>query len=67
MKVKCIDNNNWHYLTLGKIYDVIEIDDEGDYYIIDNENDKLWVSKEWFKLLSEFIKERNNKIDKLLE
>jgi hypothetical protein len=64
MKVKCIYNDNgWFYLTIGKVYEVINIDDAGDYLIMDDDNDKLWYLKKWFKPLSEI---RIEKIDKLL-
>jgi hypothetical protein len=63
MKVKCINNNYWKYLTIGKTYDVIHINYNGDYIIMDDDNDKLWYPKEFFKPLSEI---RNEKIDKLL-
>jgi hypothetical protein len=64
MKIKCIKNDGWLDLTLGKIYDVIFIYNDGDYDII-NDNDYEWYyPKECFKPLYEI---RNEKIDKLLE
>jgi hypothetical protein len=64
MKVKCIDNKGWKtWLTIDKIYEVIDIDDDN-YYIKDDNGYEFWYPKEWFKLLSEI---RNEKIDKLLE
>ena len=66
MKIKCI-NNKWNNkklsLTIGKSYDVIN-KTEYRYWIIDDEGDDGWYSKEYFKSLSEI---RNEKIDKLLE
>jgi hypothetical protein len=45
MKVKCINNKDWLSLTLNKIYDIISIDD-GDYIILDDNNDKqLYLKK----------------------
>jgi hypothetical protein len=63
MKVKCINNKGWLYLTLDKIYEVINISTNDDYFIIDDYGDERWFPKKWFKLLSEI---RNKKIDKLL-
>jgi hypothetical protein len=64
MKVVCIYNKGWEkWITLGKTYEIIRINEDGDYWIIDDENDELWVAKEWFKSLSEI---RNEKIDELL-
>jgi hypothetical protein len=48
---------------MSKIYEVIEIDDDGYYGIIDDINIEDWFSKEYFRPLSEI---RNEKIDKLL-
>ena len=65
MKVKCINNDDWKYLIIDKIYDVIEEDDEDDEYQMINDKGYIWgCSKYRFKLLSEI---RNEKIDKLLE
>jgi hypothetical protein len=65
MKVKCINKYRWLNLTIGKIYKVIEIDnDDGNYYIIDEYGPKGYYPKYWFKPLSEI---RNERIDKLLE
>jgi hypothetical protein len=62
MKIKCINDGGWEYLTIGKIYEVFYIDKY--YYKINNDNGyKHWYSKDWFKTLSEI---RNDKIDKLL-
>jgi hypothetical protein len=64
MKVRCVYNNGWkYYLTIGKIYYVIEINrDNGNYYIIDDENDILMCPKYYFKSLSEYRIERINKL-----
>jgi hypothetical protein len=66
MKVVCINNNNgWEkWLTIGKTYDIITINEYGDYIIIDDNNHEDWYPNEWFKPLSEI---RNEKINKLLE
>jgi hypothetical protein len=62
MKVKCINSKFW-YLTIGKMYDVIN---ENDYFyeIVEDSGYSNWYHKEYFKPLSEI---RNEKIDKLLE
>jgi pectate lyase len=67
MKIKCINDNGFRNLTIGKIYEVI-YDDKYDsrFYIKDNNNTPWIYHKKMFKTLSEIIKERNNKIDKLL-
>ena len=63
MKVKCIDNRAG-FITIGKIYDVIDDDDECQYLIIDDNGDEdWWYSKKYFKPLSEI---RNEKIERLL-
>jgi hypothetical protein len=64
MKVECIKNKRWLYLTLGKIYKVINISINDDYLIIDDNGYKFWFSKKWFKPLYEI---RNKKINKLLK
>lgn len=51
MKVKCI-TKVYCYLTIGKIYDVIG-ESENFYKIINNNNDEYWVTKKWFKPISE--------------
>jgi hypothetical protein len=62
MKIKCIDNHNY-YLTIGKIYDVMN--ESVDVYWIINDLDKIdWYYKDWFKTVAEI---RNEKIDKLLK
>ena len=65
MKVKCIDNWKGGYLiTIGKMYDVIEVDNYNDYKIANDIGHELWYEKELFKpAISEM---RNDKIDKLL-
>ena len=62
-KVKCIDDKGW-YLTIGKIYEVIQLNGNDDYIIINDKGEKLWYEKEYFISLSEI---RNEKINKLLE
>lgn len=48
MKVKCIDNNGWHCITIGEEYQVIH--QNAEYYkIIDDENDEVCFSKYRFK------------------
>ena len=65
MKVKCINNNGIEILlTVGKIYNVIKIDNDGDYGIINDLGSNCWFFKEYFKPLSEI---RNERIDKLLK
>ena len=64
MTVKCIDTMGYKYLTMGKTYEVVSIDADGDYYIINDECDDLWYPKYLFKTLSEM---RNETINKLLE
>ena len=70
MKVQCISMGDYidyyiDYITIGKIYDVIEEDKEEDVYkIIDDDGDEDWYHKEHFKTLSEI---RNEKIERLLE
>ena len=64
MKVKCFKQDIFDKLTIGKTYDVIKIDDDGNYYIIDDIGYELRYLKEHFKSLSEI---RNEKINKLLE
>jgi hypothetical protein len=61
MKVKCITNINT--LTIGKIYDIINYNNDGDYIISNDNGYKFCYPKEWFKPLSEY---RNETIDKLL-
>jgi hypothetical protein len=64
MKVVCIDNDNdWFYLTIGKVYEVIIVSDFG-YILINDISIKCNYRKEYFKTLSEI---RNEKIDKLLD
>ena len=65
MKVKCINDHGWRYLTIGKIYDVIKEDrDDGDYKIANDIGHELWYRKIHFKTLAEY---RNETINKLLE
>jgi hypothetical protein len=62
MKVKCIINDNsWYYITIGKIYEVFEIEDDN-YKIIDDRGYECWYYEKHFKPLI-----RNEKINKLLE
>lgn len=66
MKVKCIDDDGWKdRLTIGKTYEVIEVQSDGDYVIIDDIGDENWFhDKRNFKTISEY---RNETINKLLE
>ena len=64
MKVVCINKYGRKYLTEGKTYEVIKIDDDGDYWIIDDTNNKWCFLKKCFKPLYEI---RNEKINRLLE
>lgn len=67
MKVKCVENKNiGYYLTIGETYDVIRINNFGDYLIINDIGNICSYSTKLFKTLLEMIKERNEKIDKLL-
>ena len=61
MKVKCIDNNGYVLLTIGKTYDVISYHD--DHIIIRCYDYPYYCPTKCFKSLSEI---RNEKIDKLL-
>lgn len=61
MKVKCIIGST--YLTIGRIYDVINVFGDIGYEIIDDWDHKCLCYKSEFKPLSEI---RNEKIDKLL-
>ena len=53
-KIRCIDNNsilggNVDWLKLNKIYDVL-IEEQGNYLIVDEEGDKVWVIKDRFEV-----------------
>lgn len=45
VRVTKIEDNEKDYLTVGKLYAVQHIDDEGDFHIIDDENDPYYVDK----------------------
>ena len=65
MKIKCINKDCYrNYITIGKTYEVVSIDVDGDYNIIDNTFYINWYEKEYFIPLSEI---RNETINKLLE
>lgn len=66
MKVVCISNkNNYCNLTIGKIYNVIEFDNDSTYYRISNdENISCWYYHDKFISLK---KSRNLKIKKIHE
>ena len=65
MKIKCIEDRGFdNLLTIGKTYDVIKVQSDGDYVIIDDLGSENWYYKEDFKPLSEI---RNDTINKLLE
>lgn len=63
VKVKCISIEGWEiYLTVGKIYDVIDYD--GLYYHLKADDSYMhFYPKECFKSISEI---RNDEINKLL-
>ena len=64
MIVKCIRYDQ--YLTINKIYEVIERNKYW-YEIIDDSGSRHGYEKNYFKSVSEIIKQRNDKINKLLE
>ena len=62
MKIVCI--KSWDdYLTIGKIYYVVEKTTDGYFIINDMNKGRYWYPKDWFESKSEI---RNDKIDKLL-
>jgi hypothetical protein len=63
MKIKCVENSHCSGLTIGKIYEIYEIDNDNGYLIIDDTNYINYYWKDRFKPLSEV---RNDIIDKLL-
>lgn len=64
MKIVCIDKKKLKkYLAIDKIYDVIKINNDGNYLILNDLGYQSWFPKSWFKPLSEI---RNERIDKLL-
>jgi hypothetical protein len=63
MKVVCIDNkgiSDW--MTIGKIYDVIKIDSDNDYWVINDYGKENWYYEYCFKPLSEYRIEMINKL-----
>ena len=65
MKIKCINNKGYLYITIGKTYEVVSIYADGDYIIINDIGIEDCYYEKWFKpAVSEM---RNDKIDKLLE
>ena len=63
MKVKCIREEK--YLTIGKLYKVIENESNKYVYkIINDYSNESYHPKTYFKILSEI---RNDKINKLLK
>jgi hypothetical protein len=66
MKVKCIDSNGG-WLTIGKIYEVLEIDEKasGFYWMMNNYGKRDWYFKDRFKPLSEIRIEKINKLLRL--
>ena len=66
MKVKCIDNDECYrnYLTNGKIYDIID-EDNNWYWIINDYGKENWYLKSYFE--SAVAEIRNDTINKLLE
>ena len=51
-KVKYIGSSIWKYMTLNKIYDVVD-EDFGEVKIVDDEGDECWFTKDNFKLAEE--------------
>jgi len=66
MKVVCVDNSNFGgaelFLSIGKIYDVLNIDNHG-YRIFNDVNLPSFYSKNKFILLSDH---RESKLNELL-
>ena len=65
MKIKCINNDlvrRW--LTIGKTYDVLEIDKDGFYKILNDDGNEWWYIETHFKQV--VAEMRNEKINKLL-
>lgn len=64
IKIKCINNTNQErFLTIGKIYDTIEIPDNSSLYdIVDDSDDDSSYYKDRFINIQE---ERKEKLDKL--
>lgn len=53
LKVKCTSNENYRfYLTINKVYEVLE-ETEFSYYMIDDSNDKDHFPKERFEIVKE--------------
>ncbi|MGL5707504.1 MAG: hypothetical protein ACRDDF_04480 [Aeromonas sp.] len=50
-KVECVDTGDFEYITIGKIYDVIEDDDEEHYRIITDDGSMIWFYKKRFKVV----------------
>ena len=51
MRVKCIDINDYSYLTAGKIYEVLEVSDEDKYIINNDEPCEYDYEKELFEVV----------------
>lgn len=63
--IECIDDGGVHYLSIGKQYMVIEADSYGNIAIIDNDEDQLYVNKEWFKLVNKAAPKEQQPIEEL--
>ena len=55
-QIKCIKGNNWNFTT-GQVYDVIGVDKDGDYILIDNFYDKILHYKKHFVPLDQIRKQ----------
>lgn len=65
IKIKCINNTNQErFLTIGKIYDTIEIPDNSSLYdIVDDSGDDSSYYKDRFINIQEERKEKLNKLN----
>lgn len=50
MKVIYIKGSNKHF-TNGKVYEVVEIDQDGDYVLVDDNGDKINHYKSFFEIV----------------
>lgn len=68
MKLVCVKNNmpDCCHLTIGKIYNVVEIDTDAEYYRVPNDNnDNCWYYQDKFVTLEKNRKQKLNKINSL--